>query len=360
MGLPNVGKSTLFTALSAKQAEAANYAFCTIEPNVGVVPVPDKRMDGLIRMYAPGKVVPATVNFVDIAGLVRGAAKGEGKGNAFLSHIRDTHALAHVVRCFEDNNIVHVDGQVDPVADIATIETELALRDLDTVQRRLDKSARAAKGGKGPSAQELAILQAMVEALDAGTGVRAIASDSEVGEALARELGLLTAKPSFFVCNVKEEQLAEQAEDVHLQAVRGLAEQRNTPVVVICAAVEAEIMALPAEERGAFLASMGLAEPGLHAVIRTGYAMLDLITFFTAGPKEVHAWTLRRGSSAVDAAGSIHTDFAKQFIRAEVMAADDLLELGGEAAVKAAGKLAVEGRDYAVQDGDILFIRSGA
>jgi len=316
VGLPNVGKSTLFNSLSEKQAEAANYAFCTIDPNVGVVPVPDPRFDALVKLYSPPKIVPATVDFVDIAGLVRGASKGEGRGNAFLSNIRETDAIAHVVRCFEDDNIVHVDNRVDPIADIETIETELALRDLETAQKRLDKALRAAKGND------------------------------------AKE-----KKAVFFVANVSDTQLGSLDTDPHVSKVRALAEERGVPMVVISAAIEAEITQLPEEERAEFLESLGLEEPGLHHVIRTGYQVLDLITFFTAGPPEVHAWTITRGTKAPQAAGKIHTDFERGFIRAEVIKCADLIQLGSEAAVKAAGKLGIEGKEYVFQDGDVVHFR---
>jgi len=357
VGLPNVGKSTLFNALSEKEAEAANYAFCTIDPNIGIVPVPDSRFDELVALYEPKKVVPATVEFVDIAGLVRGASKGEGKGNAFLSNIRDADAVAHVVRCFEDENIVHVDNRVDPLADIETIETELILKDLETVQKRLDKAERAAKG-QDPFEKKAVVLCKRLEAsLDRGKPATAIGPADEDEEKILREMFLLTSKPSFFVVNVKEDQLGRIEHDPLVAPVRALAAERGVPVVVISAAIEAEIMRLPQEERGEFVESLGLHEPGLHKVIRTGYQTLDLITYFTAGEPEVHAWTIRRGTKAPQAAGKIHSDFERGFIRAEVMKCEDLFELGSEQAVKAAGRLAIEGKEYVVQDGDIMHFR---
>jgi len=357
VGLPNVGKSTLFNALSEKEAEAANYAFCTIDPNVGVVPVPDPRFDKLVELYAPKKVVPATVEFVDIAGLVRGASKGEGKGNAFLSNIREADAVAHVVRCFEDENIVHVENRIDPIADIETIETELILKDLETLQRRLDKAERAAKG-QDPFEKKAVVFCKRLEALlNEGKPAASVETSNEEEEQVRRDMFLLTDKPSFFVANVKDDQLANLDSDPLVAQVRKLAEERGVPVVVISAAIESEIMQLPQEERAEFVDSLGLDEPGLHKVIRTGYGALNLITYFTAAEPEVHAWTIDRGTKAPQAAGKIHTDFERGFIRAEVMKCEDLFELGSEPAVKAAGKLAVEGKDYVVQDGDVIHFR---
>ena len=357
VGLPNVGKSTLFNALSDTEAEAANYAFCTIDPNVGVVPVPDARFDRLVELHKPKKVVPATVEFVDIAGLVRGASKGEGKGNAFLSNIRDADAVAHVVRCFEDENIVHVDNRVDPLADIETIETELILKDLETVHKRLDKAQRAAKGQDPFEKKAVALCERLAGVLDEGKPASTVSPNDEDEEKIVRDMFLLTNKPSFFVVNVKDDQLEDIDSDPLVAKVRALGEERSVPVVVISAAIESEIMQLPEDERAEFIESLGLDEPGLHKVIRTGYETLDLITYFTAGEPEVHAWTIPRGTKAPQAAGKIHSDFERGFIRAEVMKCEDLFELGSEAAVKAAGKLAVEGKDYVVQDGDIMHFR---
>ncbi len=357
VGLPNVGKSTLFNALSEKEAEAANYAFCTIDPNVGIVPVPDPRFDQLVGLYRPKKVVPASVEFVDIAGLVKGASKGEGKGNAFLSNIRDADAVAHVVRCFEDENILHVDNRVDPLADIETIETELILKDLETVQKRLEKAERAAKGQDAFEKKALEVCTRLAASLNEGKPASATAPRGEDEALVIRDMFLLTNKPSFFVANVKDEQLASLDEDPLVAQVQALGRERGVPVVVISAEIESEIMQLAEGERAEFIESLGLDEPGLHKVIRTGYATLDLITYFTAGEPEVHAWTIDRGTKAPQAAGKIHSDFERGFIRAEVMKCDDLFELGSEQAVKAAGKLGIEGKEYVVQDGDIMHFR---
>ena len=357
VGLPNVGKSTLFNALSEKQAEAANYAFCTIDPNVGIVPVPDPRFDELVEIHNPKKVVPASVEFVDIAGLVKGASKGEGKGNAFLSNIRDADAVAHVVRCFEDENIVHVDNRVDPLADIETIETELILKDLETVQKRLDKAERAAKGQDPLEKKAVALCKRLEASLNEGNPATAIEPGDEDEALILRDMFLLTNKPSFFVVNVKDDQLADVENDPLVSKVLALGKERGVPVVVISAEIEAEIMQLAEDERAEFIESLGLDEPGLHKVIRTGYETLDLITYFTAGEPEVHAWTIARGTKAPQAAGKIHSDFERGFIRAEVMKCEDLFELGSEQAVKAAGKLGIEGKEYVVHDGDIMHFR---
>ncbi len=357
VGLPNVGKSTLFNALSEKEAEAANYAFCTIDPNVGVIPVPDDRFDRLVAMYKPAKVVPATVEFVDIAGLVKGASKGEGRGNAFLSNIRDADAIAHVVRCFEDDQVLHVDNRVNPAADIETIETELLLKDLETVERRREKAEKAVKSQDPFEKKALALCTRLQEALNEGRLAATVEPQDEDERQVLRDMFLLTTKPLFFVANVKEDQLASLDEDPLVAQVRSCAESRGVPYVVISAAIEAEIMRLPEAERHEFIESLGLEEPGLNKVIRTGYQMLDLITFFTCGEPEVHAWTITTGTKAPQAAGKIHTDFERGFIRAEVTGCDDLLELGSEQAAKAAGKMAIEGKDYVVRDGDVMHFR---
>ena len=357
VGLPNVGKSTLFNALSAAGAAVANYPFCTIEPNVGVVPVPDARLDALVELYHPKSVVAATVNFVDIAGLVRGASKGEGLGNQFLANIRETDAIAHVVRCFEDDNVIHVEGRVDPVADVGTIDTELCLKDLETVDKRIE---RAKKALKGPAPKDEKVVLELCEklkvGLDAGKPARAQGLDAEA-QVLLRDLGLLTLKKVFYVANVAEKQLGAADQDKFVSALRKHAESEGAPVVVICAAAEAEIAGLDAADRPAFLESLGLKEPGLHAVARTAYKILDLITFLTAGPDECRAWTVKRGAKAPQAAGVIHTDFERGFIKAEVIWWEDLIKLGSEAACRANAKLALEGKDYVVRDGDVIHFK---
>jgi ribosome-binding ATPase len=358
VGLPNVGKSTLFNALSAtQQAEAANYPFCTIEPNVGVVSVPDFRVDELARVIKPKKVVPTTLQFVDIAGLVRGASKGEGLGNQFLANIREVDAIAHVVRCFEDANVVHVEGRIDPRSDVATIDTELGLKDLESLDKRI---VRAQKGMKGPEAKTeklvLELCQRVTKGLNDGTPVRAQPlSDEE--RALLADLHLLTSKKVFFVANVAEKQLGAVESDPHVAKLREVAAAEHAPVVVICAAAEAEIATLDKSEQPEFLKSLGLDEPGLNKVVRTGYDLLGLITYFTAGEQEVRAWTIRRGTKAPQAAGVIHTDFEKGFIKAEIIWWEDLVKLGSEAACRAAAKLAIEGKDYVVRDGDTAHFR---
>jgi GTP-binding protein YchF len=357
VGLPNVGKSTLFNALSSKQAEAANYPFCTIDPNVGVVPVPDPRFDALVALIEPDSQVPATVDFVDIAGLVRGASQGEGKGNAFLAHIRDCSAIAHVVRCFEDPNIVHVDGRVDPVADIETINTELILKDLDTVQKRLDRARRAAKGGDPLERAAVSLCERLEAALNQAKRAAQVEVEDEREKLVARDLQLITQKPMFYVANVREGQLAQLDSDPLVAKVRALAAAEGAVAEVMCAAIEAEIMQLPPTERPEFLQSVGLSEPSLNHVIRSGYRMLDFITFFTAGKKEVRAWTIKRGAKAPQAAGKIHTDFERGFIKAEVIWWEDLIALRTEAACKSAGKMSTEGKDYTVRDGDVMHFR---
>ena len=354
VGLPNVGKSTLFNALTRAGIAAENYPFCTIEPNVGIVEVPDPRLAELAALAKPQKVVPAVVQFVDIAGLVAGASKGEGLGNQFLANIRETDAIAHVVRCFEDPNVTHVSGKIDPVSDIETIDTELALADLASVERQLAKYGKVARAGGDKEAQRLvAVLEKCQAALNEGKPLRAV-SFYEEEKAVLRTLFLLTAKPVMYVANVRENGFENNP---HLDAVRAHAEREGAPVVAVCAAIEAEIADMGEEDKRMFLTDMGMSEPGLDRVVHTGYALLGLQTFFTAGPKEVRAWTIHRGDTAPRAAAVIHTDFEKGFIRAEVISYADYIACKGEQGAKEAGKMRLEGKDYVVQDGDVIYFR---
>ncbi|MET0661415.1 MAG: redox-regulated ATPase YchF [Steroidobacteraceae bacterium] len=353
VGLPNVGKSTLFNALTRAQIAAENYPFCTIDPNVGVVPVPDPRLDQLAAIVKPQRVLPATVEFVDIAGLVAGASKGEGLGNQFLSHIRETDAIAHVVRCFEDDDIVHVSGRIHPLSDIDIINTELALADLDTVERALIRAEKASKAGDKDAIRLRELLKIVREHLNAGKPVRSLVRTPEERQ-LLRELHLITLKPLMYVANVAENGFENNP---HLDAVRALAQQENSEVVPVCAAIEAEIAQLEEADRADFLKELKLDEPGLNRVIRAGYKLLGLQTYFTAGEKEVRAWTVRAGSTAPQAAGVIHTDFEKGFIRAEVIAYDDYIAGKGEQGAKEVGKLRLEGKEYIVREGDVMHFR---
>jgi hypothetical protein len=353
VGLPNVGKSTLFNALTRAQIAAENYPFCTIDPNIGVVPVPDPRLQALAAIARPQKVLPTTIEFVDIAGLVKGASKGEGLGNQFLANIRETHAIGQVVRCFEDTNVIHVEGRVDPASDIEVINLELALADFETVTRNLERAVKAAKTGRKEDLARRDLLAQVADHLDQGQPVRSMEMNAEQRR-LIRDLHLLTAKPTLYIANVAEDGLHNSP---WLSSVNAIALAEGAEVVPVCAAIEAEISQLEEADKGEFLAELGLAEPGLDRIIRAGYRLLGLQTFFTVGPKEVRAWTTPVGATAPEAAGEIHTDFQRGFIRAEVIAYADFIACEGEAKAREAGKLRLEGKDYVVQDGDVVHFR---
>ena len=356
VGLPNVGKSTLFNALTETQAaQAANYPFCTIEPNIGQVGVPDERLDKLAAIAGSAKTIPTQLGFVDIAGLVRGASKGEGLGNQFLGNIREVDAVVHVLRCFEDDDIQHVDNRVDPIADAETVETELLLADLESLEKRVPAAQKRASGGDKESKIAASVLGQALELLREGKPARLTEPRDDEEERVFRQAQLLTAKPVLYVCNVEEESAAEG--NVFSARVFEKAKAEGANAVIVSAAIEAELIGMDPEERMAFLSDMGLTETGLTRIIRAGYDLLQLITFFTVGPKEARAWTVHKGASAPQAAGEIHSDMERGFIRAETIAYDDFVSLGGESAAKEAGKLRQEGKDYQVQDGDVMHFR---
>ena len=353
VGLPNVGKSTLFNALTRAGIAASNFPFCTIEPNTGIVPVPDPRMERIAEIVKPQRIVPTTMEFVDIAGLVAGASKGEGLGNQFLANIRETDAIAHVVRCFEDENVIHVASRIDPVSDIEVINTELALADLESAEKQLQRLTRIAKGGDKDALQQKALLERLLPHLNEGRAARSLPMDESELVTL-QGFNLLTSKPTMYIANVAEDGFSDNP---HLAAVERLAAAEGAMVVPICNKLEAEIAELEEGERADFLTALGLEEPGLDRVIRTGYRLLNLHTYFTAGVQEVRAWTVRVGARAPEAAGVIHTDFQKGFIRAEVIAYEDFVHHRGEQGAKDAGKWRLEGKDYVVQDGDVIHFR---
>jgi GTP-binding protein YchF len=354
VGLPNVGKSTLFNALSSSKAEAENFPFCTIEPNVGIISVPDQRLDTLSGLVQPEKTIPTSIKFVDIAGLVKGASKGEGLGNKFLANIREVDAIVHVIRCFEDPNVVHVDGKISPLADKEVIDTELQLKDLETVEKRIQRVEKIAKSGDAQAKKQMAVLEKYRETLEQGINVRTLKM-SEQEKSLLPELFLLTEKPVIYVANITEDSLSGNEMTKQLEKV---AKDEASDLIIICAALESQISELESEgERLEFLSEFGLEESGLNQLISASYHMLDLVTYFTAGPKEVRAWTIRRGWKAPKAAGVIHTDFERGFIKAEVIKLADYVAFKSEAACREAGKMAIEGKEYIVKDGDIMHFR---
>ena len=357
VGLPNVGKSTLFNAITRAGAEAANYPFCTIEPNVGVVDVPDARLPVLAKLYKSNRIVPTSVKFIDIAGIVKGASKGEGLGNKFLAHIREVDAIAHVVRCFEDSNVTHVHGKIDPLSDIEVINLELILADLETVERRYDRSAKAAQAKIKEAVIEHGLLARLKEALDAGRPARTVEVQNEDESRVLRDLHLITAKPVMYVANVAESDVADPYKVAAVQVVADLAASERNECVPVSAKIESDLAEMDDEDRKVFLADLGLSESGLDRVIKSGYHLLNLMSFLTAGEMESRAWTIRRGTKAPDAAGEIHTDIQRGFIRAEIVSYDDLIKYGSATAAREAGRFRLEGKEYIMLDGDVVNFR---